>query len=44
VTDAAAIAQKDLRQPYSSIDFDFRLYGEHPAAPEAEVERVRAAA
>jgi catechol 1,2-dioxygenase len=44
VDDPAAIAQKDLRQPYSSIDFDFRLYGENQAAPDAEVERPRAAA
>ncbi|SFU81408.1 catechol 1,2-dioxygenase [Pseudoduganella namucuonensis] len=44
VTDAAAIANKDLRQPYSSIDFDFRLYGESEAAPAAEVDRVRVAA
>ncbi|CAN7221446.1 catechol 1,2-dioxygenase [Pseudoduganella sp. LjRoot289] len=44
VDDPAAIAQKDLRQPYSSIDFDFRLYGENQSAPAAEVERPRAAA
>jgi catechol 1,2-dioxygenase len=44
VTDPAAIAGKHLRQPYASIDFDFRLYADAEAAPAAEVERIRAAA
>ena len=44
VTDAAMIKAKGLDQPYSEIDFDFRLYAERQAAPAAEVERVRAAA
>lgn len=44
VTEPAAIAAKGLDKPYSEIDFDFRLYAEHQAAPAAEVERVRAAA
>jgi catechol 1,2-dioxygenase len=44
ITDAATIKAKGLDQPYSEIDFDFRLYAERQAAPAAEVERVRAAA
>ncbi|MES2261759.1 MAG: catechol 1,2-dioxygenase [Pseudomonadota bacterium] len=44
ISDAAALAQKDVQQPYSSIDFDFRLYGETDAAPAVEVDRARAAA
>jgi catechol 1,2-dioxygenase len=44
VEDPAAIADKDLHQPYASIDFDFRLHGETTAAPSPLVDRVRAAA
>jgi len=44
VTDAAAIAAKGLSEPYSSIDFDFRLYSETRRAPAVEVDRIRAAA
>ena len=44
VEDAAAIEAKDLRKPFSSIDFDFRLHADSVAAPAAEVERTRAAA
>jgi len=44
ITDAATIKAKGLDQPYSEIDFDFRLYAERQAAPAAEVERVRATA
>ncbi|WP_211463946.1 catechol 1,2-dioxygenase [Collimonas silvisoli] len=38
------LAAKGLSQPFSSIDFDFHLYSETPAAPSTEVERTRAAA
>ncbi|NGZ84255.1 catechol 1,2-dioxygenase [Duganella aceris] len=44
ITDPAAIKAKGLDQPYSEIDFDFRLYSDRQAVPAAEVERVRAAA
>ena len=44
VTEPAAIAAKGLDQPYSEIDFDFRLYAERQQAPAAEVQRVRVAA
>jgi catechol 1,2-dioxygenase len=44
VEDPAAIAAKDLKAPFASIDFDFRLHAESAAAPATEVERVRAAA
>jgi catechol 1,2-dioxygenase len=44
VDDAATIAAKKLSAPYSSIDFDFRLYSENQRAPEAEVDRIRVAA
>lgn len=44
VEDPAAIAAKDLKKPFASIDFDFRLNAETAAAPATEVERTRAAA
>ncbi len=44
VSDAAAIAAKDLQQPFASIDFDFHLYPETAAAPTSQIERNRAAA
>lgn len=44
VDDPAAIAAKDLQQPFASIDFDFSLHADSAAAPAGEVERVRAAA
>jgi len=44
VSDPAELAKKELTQPFASIDFDFRLYGETEAAPDAEVERQRASA
>jgi catechol 1,2-dioxygenase len=44
IEDPAAIAAKDLKQPYASIDFDFHLNTETAAAPVSDVERTRAAA
>jgi catechol 1,2-dioxygenase len=44
VTDPKEIEARDLRKPYASIDFDFRLLAEKPNAPSAEVDRSRAAA
>jgi catechol 1,2-dioxygenase len=45
ITDEKAIAEKQLDKPFASIDFDFRLYAESPAAPPCvPVERTRAAA
>ena len=38
------LAKKELNRSFSSIDFDFHLYSETPAAPSTEVERIRAAA
>ncbi|MEM5428663.1 catechol 1,2-dioxygenase [Cupriavidus oxalaticus] len=44
ITDAAALDQQGVDQPFASIDFDFRLLPEKEGAPPAEVERLRAAA
>jgi catechol 1,2-dioxygenase len=44
VEDPAAIAAKDLKKPFATIDFDFHLNAETPAAPATEVARTRAAA
>jgi catechol 1,2-dioxygenase len=44
VEDRAAIAARDLQQPYASIDFDFHLKPETEAVPSPLVDRVRAAA
>jgi len=44
VDDPALLDKHQLRKPFASIDFDFRLLGEAPDAPAAEVERTRAAA
>jgi catechol 1,2-dioxygenase len=44
ITDAAKIGARGLVKAYAEIDFDFSLYAEREAAPEAEVQRVRAAA
>ncbi|MDC7708583.1 catechol 1,2-dioxygenase [Vogesella indigofera] len=44
ISDAAALDQKQLSQPFASIDFDFHLYGESAVAPAAEVARQRASA
>ncbi|PCE34022.1 catechol 1,2-dioxygenase [Burkholderia ubonensis] len=44
VSAPAELARHDVDRPFASIDFDFRLHGEHAAAPDAEVTRVRAAA
>ncbi|MCU6499048.1 catechol 1,2-dioxygenase [Rugamonas sp. A1-17] len=44
VTDAAQIDARRLKQPFASIDFDFRLHGATPSAPGTEVDRPRAAA
>ncbi|WP_431823304.1 catechol 1,2-dioxygenase [Burkholderia sp. F1] len=40
----AELARHGVDRPFASIDFDFRLHGEHAAAPDAEVTRIRAAA
>lgn len=44
VTAPEELAKKGLDKPFASIDFDFRLYAETPAAPAAEVARNRASA
>jgi catechol 1,2-dioxygenase len=44
ITDAAKIGARGLDKAYAEIDFDFSLYADREAAPEAEVQRVRAAA
>ncbi len=44
VEDPAALDKHGVAQPFTSIDFDFRLNPECAAAPAAEVERQRAAA
>ncbi|MBN3789446.1 catechol 1,2-dioxygenase [Burkholderia sp. Ac-20353] len=44
VTDTAELDRHGVDRPFASIDFDFRLNGEHEAAPGAEVARNRAAA
>ena len=44
VTDPEEVSKKGLASPFASIDFDFRLYADTPAAPAAEVERIRASA
>jgi catechol 1,2-dioxygenase len=44
VTDASKIGARGLDKAYAEIDFDFSLYADREAAPEAEVQRVRAAA
>ena len=44
VEDPAAIAAHGVDKPFASIDFDFHLHREVEAAPNAQVERERAAA
>ena len=44
ISAAAQLAEKGVSAPFASIDFDFHLYSETPAAPSAEVDRIRAAA
>ena len=45
VSDAAALQEKGLDQPYASIDFDFHLHADkYEQASEVLVERNRAAA
>lgn len=44
ITDAAQQDRHGVDQPFASIDFDFRLLGDLPEAPAAEVDRQRAAA
>jgi len=44
VSDAQEIAKRDLKQPFASIDFDFRLLNDQANAPSGEVDRIRAAA
>ncbi|MFC5548812.1 catechol 1,2-dioxygenase [Massilia aerilata] len=44
IDDPGQLDQKQLDQPFASIDFDFRLYRETEAAPSTLVDRPRAAA
>ncbi|TCW85628.1 catechol 1,2-dioxygenase [Burkholderia sp. SRS-46] len=44
VSAPAALERHGVDRPFASIDFDFRLHGEHAAAPDVEVTRIRAAA
>lgn len=44
VTDAQEISKRDLKRPFASIDFDFRLLADAPNARSTQVERIRAAA
>jgi catechol 1,2-dioxygenase len=44
IADPALLDEKQLDQPYASIDFDFHLRRDRDALPGAEVERARAAA
>jgi catechol 1,2-dioxygenase len=44
VTDLQELAKRDLKQPFASIDFDFRLVADGANVPSAEVNRTRAAA
>ena len=44
VTDSQELAKRDLKQPFDSIDFDFRLVNDAANVPSAEVGRIRAAA
>jgi catechol 1,2-dioxygenase len=44
VTDPQELAKRGLKQPFASIDFDFRLVADAANVPSAEVERTRAAA
>ncbi|RQS60946.1 catechol 1,2-dioxygenase [Burkholderia sp. Bp8963] len=44
VSAAAELDRHGVDRPFASIDFDFRLNGEHAAAPDVEVARIRAAA
>jgi catechol 1,2-dioxygenase len=44
VSDPARLDAQRLDKPFASIDFDFRMQRENPAAPPAEVDRPRAAA
>ncbi|KVO39035.1 catechol 1,2-dioxygenase [Burkholderia ubonensis] len=44
VSAPAVLDGHGVDRPFASIDFDFRLHGEHAAAPDAEVTRIRAAA
>lgn len=43
VSDPKELAKREVRQPFASIDFDFRLVAD-TLAPSAEVDRIRAAA
>ena len=44
VTDPQELVKRDLKQPFASIDFDFRLVADGENVPSAEVGRARAAA
>jgi catechol 1,2-dioxygenase len=44
VTDPKELVKRDLKQPFASIDFDFRLVADGANVPDAEVGRTRAAA
>lgn len=44
IGDPQELAKRDVRQPFASIDFDFRLVADAPDVPSAEVDRIRAAA
>lgn len=44
ITSAEQLKQHGVDQAFASIDFDFRLNAENAAAPDGEVDRIRAAA
>ncbi|MFL9928687.1 catechol 1,2-dioxygenase [Paraburkholderia sp. RL18-103-BIB-C] len=44
ITSAGQLKQHGVDQPFASIDFDFRLNAESAAAPDVDVDRLRAAA
>lgn len=44
VSDPQELQKRDLRQPFASIDFDFRLVAATADAPSADVDRTRIAA
>jgi catechol 1,2-dioxygenase len=44
ITSAEQLKQHGVDQAFASIDFDFRLNAENTAAPDGEVDRIRAAA